>query len=751
MAIEKTQNGPIRILLIEDNPGDSRLTQEILKNADNFNFNLTITENLVDGFHYIEESEIDIVLLDLSLPDSSGFQTIIRTREKTTHIPIIVITGLNDEMFARQAVQAGAQDYFIKNQVKSNPLVRSIYYAIERNKMIMKIESLMETLQKNESHLKKIIEKNADSIIIVDKKNIVRFVNPIAEKFFKRNKEDFVGQQFGYPTGPETKEITIIRKPSKITIAEINSVEIEWEGEIVDLLTIRDVSEHRMYELRLQESEKRYHDLFENSPYPFLILSKQGMVVDCNSSLEQLLSFNKDEIVNKDYRDTPLVNPENLELFNKLHSEILRGNFPNPVEIRYLKKNQFIIWVKINFSSINIGNQALIYVLIEDITAIKRSEREVRRLEQTLHDMNALIEDAPLAIFLIHKSGKILRANQEALKLFHYQLGEILNLMIFDLINSDFSDIIAKHYTEAIYNSSDPVKLEITHERKDGRKIDLEITSTIIAIADNFIIQSYFSDITERKNSERDRQKLLDQLISSLEFKSKFLATMSHELRTPLNAIIGFTSLLLDMGYGPLNKDQSEFLTDVSSEANHLKSLIDTILDLSFIDMGKIKLNIETFKLLPILDEIGSIVNHLFIKKGIKLNFIGIEENTHIKADPLRFKQVLYNLIDNAIKFTEQGQISLRCEVKDSLWEFQIQDTGIGIAENDYDIVFKEFGRIENDKRKPVSGSGIGLALTKRLIELHGGEIWFESEVGKGTTFFFSIPKEYNVDPKNSA
>lgn len=749
--IEKTQNLPIRILLIEDNPGDSRLIQEMLNDADNFNFKLSIAENLVTGFLSFEESEIDIVLLDLSLPDSSGFQTIIRTREKTINIPIIVLTSLKDETFARKAVQAGAQDYIIKDQIESNSLVRSIYYAIERNKMMLTIESLMGTLQKNDSQLKKIIEKNADSIIIVDKKNIVRFVNPIAEKFFKRNKEDFVGKQFGYPTGPEIKEITIVRKLDKIAIAEINSVEIEWEGEIVDLLTIRDVSEHRMYELRLKESEKRYHDLFENSPYPFLILSKQGVVVDCNSSLEQLISFNKDEIINKDYRETPLVNSENLELFNKLHSEILEGNFPNPVEVRYIKENQSIIWVKLNFSPINIGNQALIYVLIEDITAIKQSEREVRRLEQTLHEMNALIEDAPLAIFLIDKTCEILRANQKALKLFHYQLIEILNLMIFDLINSDFSDTITKHYTEDIYNSSDPVKIEITHERRDGIKIDLEITSTIIAIADNLIIQSFFSDITERRNSERDRQKLLDQLIASLEFKSKFLATMSHELRTPLNAIMGFTSLLLDKSYGPLNDDQIDFLTDVSSEADHLKSLIDMILDLSFMDMGKFEMNIETFKLLPILNEIGSIVNHLFIKKGIKLNLIDIEENTRIKADPLRFKQILYNLIDNAIKFTEQGQISLRCDDRDNLWEFQIQDTGIGIAKDDYDIVFKEFGRIENDKRKPVSGSGIGLALTKRLIELHGGEIWFESEVGKGTTFFFSIPKENNAIPKNSA
>ncbi|HUW90476.1 MAG TPA: HAMP domain-containing sensor histidine kinase [Candidatus Nanopelagicaceae bacterium] len=167
-----------------------------------------------------------------------------------------------------------------------------------------------------------------------------------------------------------------------------------------------------------------------------------------------------------------------------------------------------------------------------------------------------------------------------------------------------------------------------------------------------------------------------------------------------------------------------------------------------FADSHKLnKKEFKTFKLLPILDEIGSIVNHLFVKKGIKMNLIDIEESTHINADPFRFKQILYNLIDNAIKFTEQGQISLKWEDKDSLWEFQIQDTGIGIAVENYDIVFKEFGRIKNDKTLPISGSGIGLALTKRLIELHGGEIWFESEVGKGTTFFFSIPKEYNFNP----
>ena len=735
-------NQMISILLIEDNTGDIRIIKELLKEAKEFIFDLRIAENFSKGLICVEEASFDIILLDLILPDSSGIETLERMLDKISTSPIIVLTGLDNMNLAITAVKAGAQDYLVKGQIESNSLILSIFHAIDRHKMKQTIESLVYKLQKDEIRLRKIIEENADSIVIVDKKGVVRFVNPIAEKFFGRDKNEFIGENFGYPTGPETQEITIIRKPGNIAIAEINSVEIEWEGEDADLLTIRDVSEHRMYELRIQESEKRYRDLFENSPYPILILNKYGVVIDCNSGLEQLLDFNKEEIINKNYKETPLANPEYLELFENIHSDILKGHFPNnPIEIKYIKKNNDLIWVNLNFSSINIGNQALTYVLIQDITAIKQSEQDVKRLEQTLHEMNALIEDAPLAIFLIDKTGKILRANQKALNLFQYHLDEILNLDIFDLISSEFLEIIIKHYTKEIYDSLEPIKIEITVQRKDGKMIDVEITSTIIRIANNMIIQSFFSDITERKNYERNRQKLLDQLISSLEFKSKFLATMSHELRTPLNAIIGFTSLLLDRSYGQLNDDQIDFLEDVTSEADHLKKLIDTILDLSIIDMGKFELIIENFELLSITKEIVSIVNHLFKKKGLDISLEGINKHIYIKADQFRFKQILYNLFDNAIKFSERGKITFRCIEKHDYWEFHVEDTGIGIAKEDYDVVFREFGKIKNDKRRNIPGSGIGLALTKRLVQLHGGEIWFESEVGKGTTFIFTIPK----------
>jgi len=741
MRIKNINSRKFNILLIEDNLGDTRLIQEILNEADNFSFNLIFARNLSDGLRFIEEAVLDVVLLDLTLPDSKGFQTIVRIREKAKDIPIIILTGLKDENFARKAVQAGAQDYFVKGQIDSNPLARSIFYAIERHKMTHKIESLVKTLQKNEYRLKKIIEENADSIIIVDKNGIVQFVNPIAERFFEREKKKFIGQHFGYPITPESNEITLTRKGGMIIIGEMNAVNIEWEGESAKLLTIRDVSEHRMYEQRLQESEERYRDLFENSPYPILILNKHGVVVDCNSSLEKLIGFDRDDLINKNYEDTPLVPSEYKSLFNQIYKEILEGIIPDPIEIKLIKKNKRKIWLNLRFSLINLWKEKFIYILIQDITELKQSEQEIRKLEQILHEMNALIENAPLAIFLIHKSGKILRANQEAIRLFKYREDELLNFKIFDLFSGESSEIINKHYSNDIYNLKEPNTLELSVQRKDGKFIDVEMTSTIIEIANNFIIQSFFSEITERKDFERTREKLLDQLIISSNFKSQFLATMSHELRTPLNSLLGFSELMLMESYGTLNNTQKNFLMDIKSAGEDLLTLINSILDLSKIDAGMFKLTLEKVKLQYLIEQVKAIIRPLYIKKKLGFEVDGIKSEDFLIVDTKHFKRILNNLLSNAIKFTFKGIISMKCIERSDHWEFQVIDMGVGIAKQDFDVVFREFGRVENSRIKKVPGTGLGLALTKRLVQLHGGEIWFESELGRGSTFFFTIPK----------
>ena len=216
---------------------------------------------------------------------------------------------------------------------------------------------------------------------------------------------------------------------------------------------------------------------------------------------------------------------------------------------------------------------------------------------------------------------------------------------------------------------------------------------------------------------------------------------MSHELRTPLNSLLGFSQLLLMESYGRINNEQKEFLRDIKSSAEDLLILIDSILDLSKIDAGKFKLNLQQVKLQYLIEQVKNTIRPLYIKKELGFLVEGIERNDYLVVDPGHFKRVLYNLLSNAIKFTEKGIITLRGIERSDHWEFQVIDMGVGIAKQDSEVVFREFGRVENDRIKNIPGTGLGLALTKRLIILHEGDIWFESELEKGTTFYFTIPK----------
>lgn len=220
------------------------------------------------------------------------------------------------------------------------------------------------------------------------------------------------------------------------------------------------------------------------------------------------------------------------------------------------------------------------------------------------------------------------------------------------------------------------------------------------------------------------------------------MATMSHELRTPLNAIIGFADLLLENVYGQLTEDQREFISDIKSSAEHQFDMIKHILDISKIESGQISLNIQKFSLNNMVEQIKSSLKPLINKKEIKVKIKGLEEEKFIFADPIRFKEILLNLLSNAIKFTIEGKITLTVKEEYNYWLFKINDTGIGIARKDFPLIFKEFKRVDSTYVRSVPGTGLGLSLTKRLIELHGGDISFTSILGAGSTFTYSISKK---------
>ncbi len=231
------------------------------------------------------------------------------------------------------------------------------------------------------------------------------------------------------------------------------------------------------------------------------------------------------------------------------------------------------------------------------------------------------------------------------------------------------------------------------------------------------------------------------QLEIASQHKSEFLANMSHELRTPLNAIIGFSEVLAERMFGEINDKQAEYLADILESGRHLLSLINDILDLSKIEAGRMELDLADFELPGAIDNTLTLVRERAHRRGVTLGRTIDERVGKIRGDERKVKQVLLNLLSNALKFTpEGGRIDVRADVRDGTYEISVTDTGVGIAPEDLDAVFEEFRQVGSAARK-VEGTGLGLAISRKFIELHGGRIRVTSEVGVGSTFAFTLPR----------
>jgi signal transduction histidine kinase len=231
------------------------------------------------------------------------------------------------------------------------------------------------------------------------------------------------------------------------------------------------------------------------------------------------------------------------------------------------------------------------------------------------------------------------------------------------------------------------------------------------------------------------------QLEAASRHKSEFLANMSHELRTPLNAVIGFSEVLLQRMFGALNDKQDEYLKDIYASGQHLLSLINDILDLSKIEAGRMELAPAPFHLPTALENAVTLVRERAGRHGIALQLDIDPQLGEVVGDERKIKQVLLNLLSNAVKFTpERGRISLKAGQRDGAVEISVTDTGVGIAPEDQAAIFEEFRQVGSDETRKQEGTGLGLTLAKKFVELHGGRIWVESEVGRGSTFTFTLP-----------
>jgi signal transduction histidine kinase len=271
-----------------------------------------------------------------------------------------------------------------------------------------------------------------------------------------------------------------------------------------------------------------------------------------------------------------------------------------------------------------------------------------------------------------------------------------------------------------------------------NRKTPGEFPAETIELLQTFATQSALA--IQNARLFREIAAKSQQLEAASRHKSEFLANMSHELRTPLNAVIGFSEVLLQRMFGELNAKQDEYLKDIYASGQHLLSLINDILDLSKIEAGRMELAPAPFHLPSALENAVTLVRERAARHGIALEFDLDPRLGEVVGDERKVKQVLLNLLSNAVKFTpEGGRISLKAGQRDGAVEISVTDTGVGIAPEDQTAIFEEFRQAGSDEKRR-EGTGLGLTLAKKFVELHGGRIWVESELGRGSTFTFTLP-----------
>jgi PAS domain S-box-containing protein len=381
---------------------------------------------------------------------------------------------------------------------------------------------------------------------------------------------------------------------------------------------------------------------------------------------------------------------------------------------------------------------------IEEIAA---SEARLARFKATL--------DATLDSVFIFDPDTLhyLYANQGALKHLGYDEDEILSIRAVD-VKPEMTEKKFRSLLAPLRSGKKPaLTLETHHRRKDGTLVPVEVFLQFIARdgePGQFV--SIARDISERKRAqelllaakiEAEAQRERAEAASSA--KSEFIAGVSHELRTPLNAISGFSKLLLDPRVGPLNEDQKSYVGDVVQSAEHLLQLINDILDLAKIEAGKMTLDSGAFALNDLLEGSLSIVRDNAFARGLLMKTEiapEIVELPPIVGDGRKIRQVMYNLLSNAEKFTPEGEIAVGarlCLEKKEIVVW-VRDTGIGIDPQQQEQIFSAFEQADSSYTRTQQGTGLGLTISRRMIELHGGKLWLESEVGCGSTFFFSLP-----------
>jgi len=484
---------------------------------------------------------------------------------------------------------------------------------------------------------------------------------------------------------------------------------------------------------------KYYEALLENSPVAIATLDLSQRVVACNPAFERLFGYREADVVGRDL-DSLVVPEEERTNAQRMTQQAASGEVVNAKAQRRRRDGSLVevelFGVPVIVDGEKVGVLAMYHDRTDEKKALDETERQRRYWE-------TLVQNSPVAVVTLDLQGQVTSCNPAFESLFGYRAAEVFGRVLDDLLGTP-GDLKkeATEFTRQAMNG-EAIHSLTRRRRKDGEEVEVEIFGLPVLVTDRQVgAVGLYHDVTELVRARRVAEEA-DRA------KSEFLANMSHEIRTPMNGVMGMIDLVLDT---LLTEEQRDFLTTARESAEALLSLLNDILDFSKIEAGHLELEDTTFALHTMVEGVAQAMAVRAETRGLEMA-CSIDEGcpTYVRGDPGRLRQILVNLVGNAVKFTERGEVVLRVErgarERASL-RFSVTDTGIGIPRERQAGIFQRFVQADGSTTRKYGGTGLGLAISRELVELMGGTISVESEAGQGSTFWFTVPLDEAVEPQ---
>lgn len=532
-----------------------------------------------------------------------------------------------------------------------------------------------------------------------------------------------------------------------------------YEGRIIKyqdyevLAIIRDTTEQRIANRRIEQSEELHRLLSENSKDLISLHELDGRYIYISKAVEEMLGYKQEELAGANPKE--IVHPQDLDYLLKYgYSDLLHKKVNTTIEHRLVKKDGSVIWVETSLKPILDESEQIIKIqsAARDVTQRRMAADALHSSEKKYRD---LIKYSQAYICTHDLSGKIMAVNPYMVEMLGYTEAEMVGKGLQEFFPANYNEYFNDYMDKFNHTNATDGVLSVLNKNRETRYLFYQNYKVEEKGIEPYII-GIAQDITDRMLAERALKSAKEAAEESARVKENFLANMSHEIRTPMNGILGMTGLL---NKTKLDSVQSNYLKIIKQSSENLLVVINDILDVAKIEAGKLDLEAIPFDL---NETVQNAFQTLYYKAEEKDIAYAIEptnlQQPILLGDPYRLNQVLLNLLNNAIKFTEEGSVKLSYgllhENNDAVTlEFSVQDTGIGISESKQEIIFEGFTQAYSSTSRKYGGTGLGLSISKNLVEMQGGNIWVESQERNGSTFKFVLtypkPKkgQFKVQP----